>query len=190
MIVYHVTRIDYFVYINDYPIGKILQCHIWVNKNIDHKLACNYINEKSFPNYNIFNITTILVSHFCNKPEGEEFNVIIEDSMISAIDEKNSNKENVIDIENMNLDSYTNDKLLILSRNIRKTIFKRKHNLSDDEVEKRQNEMYNVDLNVSNLQTPIFTNLPLNIYSNNTDNDLKNKKKLIREKLNLIKNPV
>jgi hypothetical protein len=174
MILYKVTRIDFKLNVKDFPIGKIVSNHMWINGRITIQYADNILSKLSFnPLYSVENYNNISITYFENKPITEYFEEIIEDK----IEDCNIQK-NITNIDDIDLNQFDKDQLFILAREIRKTIFKKNNNMNDDDLNKLQNTSSLV----------IYENNKRTVVSNNSViDDIKIKKNIIRENLKIIK---
>lgn len=145
------------IHVKDFPVGKMLKCHLWLTGKYTEAEVTELLNnhlevDRKFRNkYHVAGFQVKYTVLYARTPRDVKLNLIY---IIKEIDYKkevtrisvppiggigqltidnNIHSNNKIDLDNVNLKDYTDDELIKLKRRMVEEFFKREHKLTEEE---------------------------------------------------------
>jgi hypothetical protein len=133
------TKIFLEIRVKDYPIGKNIKCHLWLEGNVSRKEAEEYIKNSllltgAYKNYIIHEIYihNLFITNTKYDVLKENYGELILDSITNSV-QTEKKKEKKMDITDIKYSELSLKDIESINNKITDEIFKRKYNLNFDE---------------------------------------------------------
>ena len=127
------TKVFAEIQLKDYPTGKNIKCHFWLENNVTKEEAYNYVKNslilsESYKDCVVHEIKIFNLLITNNKTSDENFGDIVLDSITNSY-QSVVKKDKKVDIKDLNLKDYSESDIEYIRKKMAEELIMRRHNL-------------------------------------------------------------